>query len=194
MATYQLQQSTNGCAFTEVGQPSDTSLRRDLAPATNTTYRFQVRATDKAGNTSNNFRIGPTFKVSAFQESSSAIVDTGTWNSAALRGAYGGSVQHASISGRKATFSVAVGTKNVSWISTKANNRGKARVCVDPGTASETCTTVDLFSTGTQSRSVVSSKAVDPATSHKVEVRVLGQKNASSTGTRVDVDAFATTT
>src|SRR3712207_2687069 len=102
--------------------------------------------------------------------------------------------QHASIAGRKATFNVAAGTKNVSWVSTKASNRGKARGCVDPGTASETCTTVDLFSTGTRPRSVVFSKAVDPATSHKVEVRVLGKKNASSTGTRVDVGAFASTT
>jgi aspartokinase len=36
-------------------------------------------------------------------------------------------------------------------------------------------------------------QSVSPATSHKVEVRVLGQKNASSTGTRMDVDAFTTT-
>jgi hypothetical protein len=34
----------------------------------------------------------------------------------------------------------------------------------------------------------------DPGQSHKIQVTVLGQKNASSTGTRVDVDAFATTT
>jgi hypothetical protein len=40
----------------------------------------------------------------------------------------------------------------------------------------------------------VFSKAVSPATSHEVEVRVLGQKNATSTGTRVDVDAFTATT
>ena len=73
-------------------------------------------------------------------------------------------------------------------------DRGKAQVCVDPGTAVQSCTTIDLFSSVAQLRSVVFSKAVNPATSHKVEVRVLGQKSASSTGTRVDVDAFTTTT
>jgi hypothetical protein len=40
---------------------------------------------------------------------------------------------------------------------------------------------------------VVFSKAVSPTTSHKLEVRVLGQKNASSTSTRVDIDAFVRT-
>jgi hypothetical protein len=40
---------------------------------------------------------------------------------------------------------------------------------------------------------VVFSKAVSATTSHKLQVRVLGQKNASSTSTRVDIDAFVTT-
>jgi hypothetical protein len=31
---------------------------------------------------------------------------------------------------------------------------------------------------------------LNPAVGHTVEVRVLGTKNASSSGTRVDVDAF----
>lgn len=193
LAGYQLQQSTNGGAFANAGQPSGTSLTRQLAPGAGT-YRFRVRATDKAGN-AGTFRLGPpAFKVSVFQESSATITDTGAWTTAALNGAYGGSVQHASAAGRKTTFSVAAGTKNVSWVSTKASNRGKAQVCVDPGTATQSCQTVDLFSSVTQPRSVVFSKAVDPATGHKVEVRVLGKKNASSTGTRVDVDAFTTTT
>ncbi len=102
-------------------------------------------------------------------------------------------MQHASAAGRKVTFSVPAGTRNVGLISTRAPNRGKARVCVDPGTAAERCTTIGLFPTWTQVRTQVFSKAVDPTKSHTVEVRVLGQKNASSTGTRVDVDAFTTT-
>jgi bacillolysin len=193
IAHYQVQQSTNGLAFTNVGQPSATSLKRELTPGTNT-YRFRVRATDRAGNPSSSFRAGPTFKVSALQESNPAIVDTGTWTTASLSGAYGGSVQFASAAGRKVTLNVPTGTKNVGLVSTKASNRGKAQVCVDPGTATQSCNTVDLYSSVTQPRSVVFSKVVSPATSHKVEVRVLGQKSASSTGTRVDVDAFTTTT
>ena len=194
IARYRLQQSTNGGAFTNGTLPSvmSTNLTRQLAPGANT-YRFQVRATDKAGNAST-LKVGPIFRVSAFQESSTTIVDTGAWTTAVLSGAYGGSVQHASGAGRKVTFSVPAGTKNVSLVSTKASNRGKAKVCVDPGTAAQSCTTIDLYSPVSQPRSAVFSKAVSPATSHKVEVRVLGQKWSSSTGTRVDVDAFTTTT
>jgi len=199
LENYRLQQSTNGGTYVNVALPSATAteLTRELAPGTNTnpnTYRFKVRATDKAGNSST-FRLGPpAFTLRAFQESSARIVDTGAWTTATLNSAYGGSVQHASASGRRATFSVPAGAKNVSWVSTKASNRGKARVCVDLGTVAETCTTVDLFSTATHPRSVVFSSVLDPATSHEIEVRVLGQKNASSTGTRVDVDAFTMTT
>ncbi len=195
LAHYQLQQSTNGGAFTDVELPSPTtsSVRLDLVPGADT-YRLRVQATDRAGN-AGDFRLGPqAFKVSAFQESSATIVDSGTWTTDALSGAYGGSVQHASASGRKVTFSVPAGTKNVALISTKGPNRGIARVCVDPGTAAERCSiAIDLFSSVLKQRSVVYSKAVSPGISHKVEVSVLGQKNASSTGTRVDVDAFATT-
>ena len=139
------------------------------------------------------YKLGPGFKVTAFQESSTAIVHTGLWNTATLSGAYGGSVQHHSVAGRKATFSVPAATKNVGLVSTKASNRGKAQVCVDPNTAVQSCTTVDLLFSVTQPKSAVFSKTVNPATSHKPEVRVLGQKHASSTGMRVDVDAFTTT-
>lgn len=196
LAAYLLQQSTNAGAFTNVTLPSPTAhnLRLDLVPGADA-YRLRVRATDRAGN-SGDFRLGPpAFKVKAFQESSAAVVDGGSWTTAALDGAYGGSVQHASASGRKVTFNVAAGTRNVALISTKGPNRGKVQVCVDPGTAAERCSiAIDLYSSVIKQRSVVYSKAVNPGISHKVEVRLLGQKNASSTGTRVDVDAFATTT
>jgi hypothetical protein len=51
----------------------------------------------------------------------------------------------------------------------------------------------DLYSSSVQARKVVFSKAVSAATTHKLEVRVLGQKNTSSTSTRVDIDAFVRT-
>src|ERR671910_541832 len=196
-ASYQLQQSINGGAYTNVALPSATAttISRSLAPGTNT-YRYRVAAKDKAGNLSA-WASGPSFKVTAFQESSSAIVDTGTWTTSALSGAYGGSVQSASALGRDATFTVPTGTKNVAWVSYRGN-RGKAQVWLD-GVQQDAKPSVtgiqpfDLYSSTVQVRKVVFSKAVSPTTTHKLEVRVLGKKNTSSTSTRVDIDAFVTT-
>jgi probable HAF family extracellular repeat protein len=196
IASYQLQQSVNAGAYTNVTLPSATAttISRSLAPGT--TYRYRVAAKDKAGNLSA-WASGPSFKVSAYQESSSAIVDTGSWTTSALSGAYGGSVQSASALGRNATFTVPVGSKNVEWVSYRGN-RGKAQVWLDgvQQDANPTLTGIqpfDLYSSSVQARKVVFSKAVSTTTSHKLEVRVLGQKNASSTSTRVDIDAFVTT-
>jgi hypothetical protein len=197
IASYQLQQSVNGGAYTNVTLPSATTIT--ISPSLNTTdtYRFRVAAKDKAGNVSA-WAYGPSFKVTAYQESSSSVVDSGTWTTSALSGAYGGSVQYASALGRNASFTVPAGTKNVEWVSTKASDRGKAQVWLagvqqdaDPNLTG--IQPFDLYSSSTQLRRVVFSKAVSSATSHKLEVRVLGQKNTSSTGTRVDIDAFVTT-
>src|SRR5215211_114639 len=197
IASYQLQQSVNGGAYTNIALPSATAttISRSLAPGANT-YRYRVAATDNAGNVSA-WATGPSFKVTASQESSSAIVDTGSWTTSALSGAYGGSVHSARALGRNATFTVPSGTKNVEWISYRGN-RGKAQVWLDgvQQDANPTLTGIqpfDLYSSTVQARKVVFSKAVSSTTSHKLEVRVLGQKNASSTSTRVDIDAFVRT-
>jgi hypothetical protein len=156
-----------------------------------------VAATDNAGNLSA-WATGPSFKVTTYQESNSAIVDTGSWTTSALSGAYGGSVQYASALGRNATFSVPVGTKNVEWVSYRGPNRGKAQVWLDgvQQDANPTLTGIqpfDLYSSTAQARKVVFSKAVSATTTHNLQVRVLGQKNTSSTSTRVDIDAFVRT-
>lgn len=68
----------------------------------------------------------------------------------------------------------------------KDKNRGKAGVYVDGMKEA----TVDLYSAANGPRQVVFRKAFAASGSHTVEVRVLGTKNASATGTRVDIDAF----
>ena len=199
IASYQLQQSVS---LTEELIPTSRCLRlrqppslASLAPGTNT-YRYRVAAKDNAGNLSA-WVAGPSFKVTAYQESSSAIVDTGSWTTSALTNAYGGSVQSASALGRNATFTVPVGSKNVEWVSNRGQPwqspsvAGRRSAGCQPQSDGDTALRpVLLYCTG---RKVVFSKAVSATTSHKLEVRVLGQKNASSTSTRVDIDAFVRT-
>ena len=197
IASYQLQRSVNSGTYTNVTLPSATATTISPSLAPGTTYRYRVAAKDKAGNLSA-WATGPSFKVSTYQESNSAIVDTGSWTTSAFSGAYGGSVQYASALGRNATFTVPVGSKNVEWVSYRGSNRGKAQVWLD-GVQQDSNSTLtgiqpfDLYSSSAQARKVVFSKAVSATTSHKLEVRVLGQKNASSTSTRVDIDAFVRT-
>lgn len=68
-------------------------------------------------------------------------------------------------------------------------NRGKADVYVDVTNA--TSTPIDPYSATTQARQVVFRKGgLDPSRSHALEVRALGTKNASSSNTPIDADAF----
>jgi hypothetical protein len=185
VASYELQQSTNGGAWTDVALTSATAKNVTPKLGVGNTYSFRVRAIDQAGNISA-WNKGPSFKVNLLQQSNSAIAYNGAWSTESLTSASGGSLKYASVAGNLAslTFSDAL---NVSWVAPKAADRGKAEVRVDGALAKA----VDLYSSTLQPRkSVFVKNGLNPAVAHTLEVRVLGTKNASSSGTRVDVDAF----
>jgi hypothetical protein len=87
------------------------------------------------------------------------------------------------VGGESASF--AFTGSEVAWIAPKGPDGGKAQVYVDGVLVK----TVDLYNSSDKPRLAVFAQAV-AAGSHTVEVRALGTKNSSSTGTRVDVDAF----
>ena len=188
VAGYELQHSAAGGPWTSVtlSDPRATSATLNLEPGTaGTAHRFQVRAKDAAGNWSA-WTPGASFTLRAHQETSGNVTyPAGTWTSQALTGSYGGSVKYSAptAAGSRARF--AFGGNEVAWVSTKAGNRGRAEVWVD-GVKQ---TTVDLYAPTGQTRQVVFRKVL-PSGSHTLEVRPTGTKNASSSGTRVDVDAF----
>jgi hypothetical protein len=144
-----------------------------------------VRAQDKAGNWSD-WAPGLTFLVDSYQESSSAISYVGSWTQTTSSSAYGGALTYEKAKGVKATFSFT--GRDVAWVTTKGPNRGKAEVWVDGVKVKS----VDLYSSTTQARRTMFVQHWPDSGPHTVEVRVLGTKNATSTGTRVDVDAFVT--
>jgi glucose/arabinose dehydrogenase len=180
---YELQQSTNGGAYAKVSLPSATAtaLTRQLTPGN--AYQFRVRAQDQAGNWSD-WAQGSEFVVNAHQETDGAISYSGSWTQQVVDSAFGGSLAYGGTVRDTALFTF-VG-RDVAWVAPKGTNRGRAEVWVDGVKVK----TVDLYASSTQPRKVVFSKEWASAGSHTVEVRVLGTKNASSTGTRVDVDAF----
>jgi hypothetical protein len=96
------------------------------------------------------------------------ITYTGEWTRQTLSTASGGSTEYATDSGAKGP------------------DRGKAEVWIDGVKAA----TVDLYSSSAQPRKMVFTKNWDSADSHTLEIRATGTKNAASSGTRIDVDAF----
>ena len=108
----------------------------------------------------------------------------GIWAKESAPGFYRGSTRYASASGRtaQATFK---GVTDVAWVSTKAPNRGKAKVFIDGSVVA----TVDLFAPTLRRRQVVFTTALAVG-EHTIKVKVLGSHRAGSSGNRVDVDAL----
>ncbi len=180
---HQLQQSINAGTWGYIALPSaaTTTVIRSLHPGYS--YRFRVRARDGAGNWSG-WVAGPTFKVTALDETSTAIAYTpGMWGRGYVEGAWGNYVRFANSEGARAklTFS----GRNIALVSTKATNRGKATIYIDGSSVA----TVDLYSSTVGVRRIVFSRSWSSLATHTFELRALGTKNSNSGGTRVDLDA-----
>lgn len=180
---YTLQKSVDSGSWTTVMLPSPTATTVDLALETGHYYRFRLRATDTAGNTSA-YVTTANARFARAQESSTAVKYTGSWSTVSLSGASGGYVRKSATAGNTATFSFS-GT-SVAWASTKGTNRGIAEVWLDGVKVA----TVDLYASTLQTARVVWSSGTIAAGSHTLRVKVTGTKNASSSGVRVDIDCF----
>jgi hypothetical protein len=183
VSRYELQQSTNGGPYANVSLPTPTTTTSTRFLAPGNSYQFRVRAQDGAGNWSA-WAAGPQFFATAHQEGSGAISYAGPWAQESSGSAYGGGVAYTQAKGAKAEF--AFTGRDVAWVATKGPDRGKAEVWVDGVKAKG----VDLYAPAQAPRKTVFSQHWADPGAHTVEVRVLGTKNASSTGTRVDLDAL----
>jgi hypothetical protein len=96
-------------------------------------------------------------------------------------------LRHSSVSGAVAELTTIGDVMNFGWVAHKGANRGQAEAWVDGVKIKN----VELYNSSTQARKLVfTEKNLDPSVAHTLEVKVLGAKSASSSGTRVDVDAF----
>jgi hypothetical protein len=177
---YQLQESVGGGAFANVSLPTATTtqMRRQESPGTS--YRYQVRATDCAGNASA-FGLGRQFTVRAFQETDPAIAYSNGWKTTAQAGAFGGSVRTATVAGRTATFSF-TGALSVAWVSTQDSASGGAHVLLDNATPSA----INLNSPSTQPGRLVYVSDVSASAPHSVRITVDGTAH----NPKVTFDAF----
>ncbi|MDT4961889.1 MAG: hypothetical protein QOF87_1536, partial [Pseudonocardiales bacterium] len=193
---YELQQSVNGTAFTDIADCTaatpcaGTSATVSLRPtptnqSTVTTYRYQVRATNASG-TFSTYATGPLFSVPA-ADNTGGFRFNGGWSGVTLTGAYNGSVQESSTSGAFAENSSVLSGSTMAWVSTTGPDRGMATVSVDGGPAK----TVDLYSATLKTATLVwQATNLGTAAGHTIRVTVLGTKNPTSTGNKVDIDAY----
>ena len=193
VTSYQLQVSVNSAAWVDVvPQPGiATSVSVTLPMGTTAapkTYQYRVRAMNLAVPSA--WATGQRFGLKPIDQSNTSFVSFGgTWGTETVAGAYGGNQRFASTNKDKAqlskkdTFTIPGG---IAWIAVKGPNRGRASVSLDGGAP----VTVDLYAPVQQLAAIPFTFNVGSGTQHQVVIQVLGTRNAASTGTRVDLDAF----
>jgi hypothetical protein len=180
IARYDLRQSTDGRPWTVVSTTlMRPSLTRSLAGGH--TYRFAIRAFDRAGNVSA-WSFGTPFRLTTASESSSSITYRGTWVAQSSSMYFGGKVRYATTAGRTATFR-AYG-KQIAWMAASGPTRGWARVYID-GTYVRA---LNLYSRTTTSRQLMFVRSWSTPGTHTMTIKVVGTPGHS----RVDVDGFIT--
>jgi hypothetical protein len=180
VCSYQLQERVGGTTFTNVSLPTPTTTQLTRQESSGTSYRYQVRATDCAGNPSA-FRLGRQFTVRAFQESDPAIAFSTGWTTTAQAGAFGGQAKTASMAGKTATFSFS-GALSVAWVATKDASSGGAHVLLDNATS----TAINLNSAPTLPGRLVYVRHTSPSSPHTVQITADG----TARNPKVTVDAF----
>lgn len=144
--------------------------------------QFRVRAKDQAGNFGTS-PPGPAFRVTVYQERNSAITYSGVWHQADQATASGGAVKYSTQAGAKATLTST--GRNLGVVMPWSPTRGTVRICLDPGTAAQSCGTVDLSpapGVSAARKLVFVRNGRSPTATHKVVVTVLSG--------RADLDAF----
>jgi hypothetical protein len=184
VATYELQSSTDGGAWTPVAIPSPTGLSVTATLPRNRAYQFQLRAIDAVGNASP-WAVGPGFRLAVAQETTRALTFLrGTW-SRISSGSYDRvNARSTRTSGGVASFTF-TGT-GLAWVAARSPVRGTARVTVDGGSPAS----INLFRASPIARQMVFTRTWAASGTHTVEVRALGTPGHP----RVDIDAFVVLT
>ncbi|HUG31196.1 MAG TPA: N-acetylmuramoyl-L-alanine amidase [Candidatus Limnocylindria bacterium] len=177
VASYDVRRSRDGKAYSTIATGlTNPSLGWPIEPGH--TYRFQVRARDKAGNVGA-WKTGPLLKPALVQQSSTAIKYQGSTKSTSYRKYSGGSQRYLGAAGSSATFTTSA--RNISFVTTRGLNRGSAKVYIDGVLAA----TLDLAADTNTFRFVAFSKTWSSVGTHTIRIVSVGTPVP-----RVDIDAF----
>jgi hypothetical protein len=179
IARFELQRSVNGGGYRTVTLPTSRSTVLDTRLAAGSSYRFRVRARDRAGNWSA-WSYGSTVRTSLREETAAAFSWSAGWSREAATGASGGAVRSASAAGRSVTFRFS--GRAIGWFARRGPGQGFAQVRVDGVLVS----TVNLEAWALQPSRVVWRRSWGAVADHAVQIRLLGTTGRP----RVEVDAI----
>jgi hypothetical protein len=166
IASYDVQRSYDGGAFATIASATTAkSLNWTMNPGHS--YRFRVRARDKAGNLGA-WSPSYTWYPVLVQQSGTGLTWTGTWASASNTQNSGGSAKSASVAGASVTY--AFSGRAVGWVTTLRPDAGEVQVWVD-GVLTKT---VDTRADATTYRQVVYGKTWSSYGAHTIRLVVVG--------------------
>lgn len=143
-----------------------------------------VAAAGPASTTTTTTTTPPSFSLTRYEQTDPRLLYAGSWGTLSSSAYSGGSLRYTRASG--ASVDIAFTGTGLTWIARTASNYGRARVTLDGGIS----TLVDLYSSRTAYQRSVYSTGTLPAGPHSLKIEWTGQKNPSSTGTYVALDAL----
>jgi GH25 family lysozyme M1 (1,4-beta-N-acetylmuramidase) len=177
VARFVLEQSANGGAWTVPTLPTPTTTSLVQSLTFGATYRYVVKATDGAGNTSA-WAYGPSFKPLLAQQA--AATYGGTWATGIFGSASGGTLAATSNKGAWAQYTFS--GRSISWVSYRGPTRGSAAVYV----VGKWRATINLNAAPYAAKQVVYATSWAANGKHTIRIVCLGTAGHP----RIDVDAF----
>lgn len=177
IASYDVARSYDGHAFQTIGSAvTGTSFDWSMSPGHS--YRFQVRARDRAGNLGA-WKAGPTLHPALTQQNSSAVHFSGPSTTTSYASYSGGSQRYLGAAGASVSYTTTA--RSLSFITTESSIRGSAKIYVDGVLKAM----VDLNASTTTYRFVAFRMSWSSVGTHTIKVVSVGTPLP-----RVDIDAF----
>ena len=178
VASTTVQLSRNGKAYRTVAAAAHGS-GIDQRLSTGDRFRYRLRTTDVAGNTSA-WAYDRTVRPSAYSESAGIVRYSGSWTTRRSDGYLGDRARSTTSKGAKAT--VTFTGRSFAWVGSVGPTRGKAAIYIN----GKRYATVDLSAPSIADRRVVFTKTWSRSRSRRVEIRTLGTVGRP----RIDVDGI----
>ena len=179
IAAYGLQRQVGDGIWEDLALPTASSTSVTEPLTLGTTYGYATRAADGVGNTSE-WVPGARGATLLTEQTSSSVVYSGTWKSAANRYASGGTLNYTTRKGASATYTFT--GSGVAWVAYRGPDRGSARVYVD-GVYKKS---ISLYAKTYSAKQVVF--AFNWGSTGKRKITIVAAGTAGRP--RVDVDAF----